>query len=224
MSTGNSLLSSTIGKKIAMALSAFFLLIFVTQHMAINLLSIFSEEAFNAVSHFMGYNPLVQKVIQPILVFGLFFHFLMGFALEFKNKNARGPQDYAFKNQKANSTWVSRNMIITGVMISLFLAVHMVDFFFPEMNYKYIKALPEDPNRYYGELKHIFENPIKVGLYILGFIFLGLHLNHGFQSAFQSVGANHRKYTPIIKTVGTVYSILVPIVFTIIALFHFINS
>ncbi|MFA9289598.1 MAG: succinate dehydrogenase cytochrome b subunit [Solirubrobacteraceae bacterium] len=224
MSQGNNLLSSSIGRKITMALSALFLLLFLTQHLFINLLSVINKDTFNEVSHFMGYNPLVQKVIQPILIFGTLYHFILGFILEITNRKARGPQQYAYTNPSANSTWTSRNMIISGILILIFLAIHMVDFFFPEMNYKYIQVNPQDPTRYFPELVKHFQNPIRVALYVVGFIFLGLHLNHGFQSAFQSMGANSKKHTPTIKLIGSFYSILVPILFTFITLFHFFNS
>ncbi len=224
MSKNNGLLSSTIGRKFAMAISALFLIIFVTQHLFINILSVINPNAFNAVSHFMGYNPLVQMVIQPILIIGILFHFIMGFVLEIQNKNARGNQAYVYTKNGGSSSWVSRNMIISGAFILFFLAIHMVDFFFPEMNYKYIQSTPEDPTRYYPELVHHFQNPIRVFLYLIGFVFLGLHLNHGFQSAFQSMGANHSKYTPKIKSAGNIYSIIVPALFSFIVLYHYFNS
>lgn len=216
------LLSSSIARKFAMALSALFLVFFLLMHVSINLVSVFSEDGFNAASHFMGTNPLIQFVMQPILMLGVLFHFIMGFVLEIKNKNAQGVK-YAQNNGAANSTWMSRNMIYSGLVILIFLAVHFVDFWFPEMNFKYIQGNPEDPTRYYHELVEHFQNPVKVGLYVLGFIFLALHLLHGFQSAFQSMGVNNRKYTPGIKKFAKGYAIVVPAIFIFIVLFHFLN-
>ncbi|GAL78368.1 succinate dehydrogenase cytochrome b subunit [Algibacter lectus] len=97
-----------------MALSAFFLMFFLLQHFAINMLSVFSPDTFNEVSHFMGTNPLVQFALQPVLIFGVVFHFVMGFILELKNKKANGV-NYAKNNGAANSSWMSRNMIWSGV-------------------------------------------------------------------------------------------------------------
>ncbi|MDG1315508.1 MAG: succinate dehydrogenase, partial [Flavobacteriaceae bacterium] len=99
------ILNSSIGRKIAMALSAFFLMFFILQHFAINILSVVNPETFNEVSHFMGTNPLVQFALQPILIFGVIFHFVMGFVLEFKNKSSRSV-NYARNNGNANSSWV----------------------------------------------------------------------------------------------------------------------
>ena len=94
-------LKSSIGRKIAMALAAFFLMVFILQHFAINILSVFNPDLFNEASHFMGNNPLVQFVLQPVLIFGVVFHFVMGFVLEFKNKASRNVS-YAVNNGNAN--------------------------------------------------------------------------------------------------------------------------
>lgn len=214
---------SSIGRKFAMALSALFLLVFLLQHFVINFLSVISPEAFNATSHFMGTNPLVQFLLQPILLFGVLFHFVMGFALEIQNRKAR-PVKYAMNKPGNNASWMSRNMIYSGLAILLFLGLHMYDFWWHEMNVKYIAPLPEDPSRYYGETIEKFHDIWRVLIYIAAFVFLSLHLMHGFQSAFQSAGANHRRYTPGIKKVGKIYAYAVPVGFIFIALFHFLNQ
>ena len=77
--------NTSIARKISMALSAIFLMVFLLQHFAINFTSVFSPDTFNEISHFMGTNPLVQFVLQPVLIFGVIFHFVMGFILEFIN-------------------------------------------------------------------------------------------------------------------------------------------
>ena len=154
-------LKSSIGRKIAMALSAFFLMFFILQHFAINILSVFNPDAFNEVSHFMGTNPLVQFVLQPILIFGVVFHFVMGFVLEFKNRASRSVS-YAVNNGNANSTWMSRNMIYSGGFILIFLVIHFIDFWIPELNVKYLvgdtSGLLADGSdyRYFEELQHKF--------------------------------------------------------------------
>ena len=210
--------SSSIARKVAMALSALFLIIFLLIHVAVNLLSVCSEETFNVASHFMGTNPLIQFGMQPILIFGVVFHFVLGFILEFKNKRAVGVS-YAKNNGAANSTWMSRNMIYSGLAILAFIVLHFIDFWFPEINHKYIEVLPEDPTRYFEELQHKFANPIRVGAYVVAFVFLALHLLHGFQSAFQSMGMNN-KYSKCVRNFGKGYAIIIPLLFIFIALFH----
>lgn len=218
-----SLFRSSIGKKFAMALSALFLLIFLLQHFIINSLSVISPDAFNEASHFMGYNPIVQFVMQPILVFAVIFHFVMGFVLEIQNRKAR-PVRYAVSNPSANSTWMSRNMIWSGAVILGFLVLHFIDFWIPEIGYKYVEVSPEDPTRYYTELMHKFNDPVRVGLYVFAFFLLMMHLLHGFQSAFQSIGANHRKYTPFIKAFGKVFAIVIPVGFMLIAIINYLKN
>ena len=211
-----------------MALSAFFLMVFILQHFAINILSVFNPDLFNEASHFMGNNPLVQFVLQPVLIFGVVFHFVMGFVLEFKNKASRNVS-YAVNNGNANSTWMSRNMIYSGGFILIFLVIHFIDFWIPEINTKYVlgdsSGLLADGSdyRYFEELQHKFIPLWRVLLYCAGFVFLSLHLLHGFSSAFQSVGANN-KYTQALKGFGKAYAVLIPLGFIVIALFHFFNN
>lgn len=215
------LLKSSIAKKVAMALSGLFLMLFLAQHFFINMMSVISADVFNSISHFMGTNPLVQFVIQPILIVGVVFHFIMGFVLDIQNRKAR-PIGYASYNGAANASWASRNMIISGSVILAFLALHFYDFWFPEMIYKYVEFNPADETRYFPELVEKFENPVRTALYCLSFILLALHLQHGFSSSFQSIGQNN-KYTKGLKNFGLGFAIVVPLGFVIIALFHHFN-
>jgi succinate dehydrogenase / fumarate reductase cytochrome b subunit len=218
---------SSIGRKVAMALSAFFLMFFLLMHITINLISVCSEDTFNVVSHFMGTNPLIQFVMQPILIFGVIFHFVMGFVLELKNRKAIGVA-YAKNKGSANSTWVSRNMIYSGVAILAFIVLHFIDFWIPEINTKYIIGDMSgtiegvEGFRYYEDLTHKFQSPLRVGAYVLAFVFLALHLLHGFTSAFQSMGvtAGRKK---VLQNLGKAYSIIIPLGFIFIALYHHFN-
>ena len=216
------MISSSIARKLAMALSGVFLVLFLGQHFTINMTSVISEKTFNSISHFMGTNPLVQFVLQPILIFGVLFHFIMGFILEIKNRKSRSIK-YAAFNGAANASWVSRNMILSGIVILSFLGLHFYDFWFPEINYKYIEFLPENPDRYYEELVHKFHDRIKVILYSVSFFFLALHLYHGFASSFQTVGVNN-KFSKSIKLFTVAFSIVVPLGFVFIAVFHHLNG
>ena len=217
-------ITSSIGRKYAMAISAMFLLIFLLIHLSVNLLSLLGEEGpFNAASHFMGYNPLIQFAMQPVLILGVVFHFVMGFVLELKNKAAR-PVKYAVANNSGNSTWASRSMIISGAVILAFLGLHFYDFWVHEMNYKYLEGLAINETRYWEELHAKFANPIRVVFYVICFVLLGLHLSHGFQSSFQSIGARHPKYLKCVNALGTWYSILIPLGFIVVAVYHFVTQ
>ena len=223
--SNSGILSSSIARKVAMALSGLFLILFLTQHLFINSTSLFGADTFNAISHFMGHNPLVQFVIQPILIVGVLFHFIMGFYLDLKNRSSR-PIGYAKYNGGANASWASRNMIITGSVVLAFLGLHFYDFWIPEMNGKYINPDAEhieNATRYFGELKEHFESPIRTALYCLSFILLALHLWHGFNSSFQSVGFNN-KYSKGLYKFAKTYAVVVPVGFVIVALYHHFSN
>lgn len=224
-------MKTSIARKVLMALSGFFLLFFLLQHCVINFTSVISEDAFNAASHFMGTNPIVQFALQPVLIFGVVFHLGMGIYLEMQNKGARQVK-YAMNKPGTNSSWMSRNMIYTGLTIMLFLGLHFYDFWIPEITTKFVEGdmsgaiagvANSEGTRYFHELQVKFEDPVRVGLYCLSFVFLALHLLHGFQSVFQSVGFRHTRYTPVIKKLGNIYAIVIPLAFIFIAIFHFVS-
>jgi succinate dehydrogenase / fumarate reductase cytochrome b subunit len=215
------LIKSSIARKVVMALSGLFLVTFLVLHVTINLASVISPEFFNEASHFMGYNPLVQYLMQPILIAGVIVHFVMGFVLELQNRAARDINYSKFKGS-ANSSWVSRNMIYSGLVILAFLGLHFYDFWIHEMTYKYIEMNPEDPTRYYAETVEKFAPFWRTIIYVVSFVLLSLHLWHGFASSFQSMGVNN-KYTPTIKTFTKIFAVVVPLAFAFIALYHHLN-
>lgn len=217
----SALLKSSIAKKVAMALSGLFLITFLALHFFINMTSVFSSETFNTMSHFMGYNPLIQFVMQPILVVGVVFHFVMGFVLELKNRSAR-PIGYVKYDGAANASWASRNMIVSGLVVLAFLGLHFYDFWVHEMVYKYVEVNAIDETRYFPELVHKFESPVRTGLYCVAFVLLSLHLWHGFNSSFQSVGFDN-KYAKALHKFGYAFAIVIPFGFIFIALFHHFN-
>jgi succinate dehydrogenase / fumarate reductase, cytochrome b subunit len=215
------LLKSSIARKVAMALSGLFLITFLSLHFFINMISVFSAETFNAMSHFMGYNPLIQFVMQPILIAGVIFHFVMGMVLELQNKKAR-PVGYVKYDGKANASWASRNMIYSGLVVLAFLVLHFYDFWVHEITYKYIEAGTINETRYFEELVHKFENPIRTAAYCIAFLLLSLHLWHGFTSSLQSVGFDN-KIGKSLHEICYTFAIVVPFGFIFIALFHHFN-
>lgn len=225
------IIKSSIARKVAMALSGLFLVVFLTQHFVINITSVLAPDTFNTWSHFMGTNGLVQALLQPVLIFGVIFHFVMGFVLELQNRKARTVK-YASYKGSANASWASRNMIISGLVVLAFLGLHMYDFWIHEMQVKYITGdmsgliNPNDPAsglRYFEETVHKFENPIRVGLYVIAFGLLALHLWHGFASSFQSVGFNN-KYSKALHGFTKVWAIAITVGFAFIAIYHHFNQ
>ena len=231
------ILNSSIGRKFAMALSAFFLMVFILQHFSINVLSVFSPDTFNDVSHFMGTFWVIQYLLQPVLIIGVIFHFVMGFVLEIRNNRARAIS-YAKNNGAANSSWMSRNMIWSGLAI-LYLCIvviHFIDFWIPEINTKYIVKgdmsglidhnVADSGYRYYHELVEKFHSPIWTSrsFTVVAFVFLSHYIYYmALIQHFQSVGANN-KYTKGLKTFSKVYAIGIPLGFIFIALFHHLTG
>ncbi len=218
----STVLKSSIARKVAMALSGLFLISFLSLHFFINLMSVFSADVFNEMSHFMGYNPVIQFAMQPILIAGVVFHFVMGFVLELQNSKAR-PVSYVKYDGAANASWASRNMIVSGLVVLAFLGLHMYDFWVHEMIYKYVEVNSIDETRYYHELVAKFESPVRTGLYSIAFVLLALHLWHGFTSSLQSIGFDN-KIGKSLHTLCYSFAIIVPFGFIFIALFHHFNN
>ena len=201
-----------------MALSGLFLIIFLVTHLVINLLTLFpSKGLFNDAAHFMATNPVIYAM-QYVLALGFIIHIGMGIKLTIQNKMARS-KNYAYNQMSKNTDISSRSMIISGGLVLVFLVLHLRDYFY---QMKFV-GLPEGTTDY-DLVVNLFTNPYYTGVYVASFIVLGFHLNHGFKSAFQSVGANHKKYNPIIKAASVGYSITVALGFSTIAIFHFISQ
>lgn len=216
------IINSSIARKVAMALSGLFLVFFLLQHLTINFSAVVDPDTFNSWSHFMGYNPIVQFVLQPILILAIVFHFVMGIVLELQNNRARNIKYGVFKGG-ANASWATRNMIVSGAVILAFLGLHMYDFWFPEIDYKFIAGQEIDATRYYDHLVHKFESPVRVGLYCLSFVLLALHLWHGFASSFQSMGWNN-KYSKGLTGFTKFFAVAVPLGFVLIAIYIHLNN
>jgi succinate dehydrogenase / fumarate reductase cytochrome b subunit len=214
--------SSSLLRKLVMALSGLFLISFLALHLAINLASVFSVELYNEWSHFMGYNKIVQLLLQPILVAGVVVHFVMGFVLEIQNRKARGAQGYAVKGGSTNSSWLSRNMILSGAVVLAFIGLHMYDFWLHEMTYKYVEQLPVDTERYHEFTVAKFSTIARTAIYSLSFVLLAMHLYHGFASSMQTIGLDN-KYGKAIQAFAKVFAIAVPAGFIFIALYHHLN-
>ena len=209
---------SSIVRKFIMALSGLFLIVFLITHLVINSLTLASsKDLFNEAAHFMATNPIIYAM-QYVLALGFIIHIGMGVKLTIQNKRARS-QEYVYNKMSKNTDLSSRSMIISGGLVIVFLALHLRDYFY---QMKFV-GLPEGTTDY-DLVVNLFTNPYYTAVYVIAFIVLGVHLNHGFKSAFQSMGANHKKYNPLIKIVSTAYSIVIALGFSTIAIFHFINQ
>lgn len=228
MSWINDFLTSSIGKKLVMSLTGLFLILFLLVHLLGNLQLLYPDggEAFNIYAHFMSNNPLI-KVISLGLYAGILLHAIQGFLVARSNQLAKGKK-YAVSTYE-NGTWMSKNMALLGTLVLFFLCVHMGDFWVKvRFNEELLEAVTYPGMDYevrnlYQRVNIAFQNVWIVIIYMVGLVALSLHLLHGFQSAFTSLGLQHKKYTPLIKAAGMAFSILIPIGYAIIPLYMFFS-
>ncbi|WP_051080662.1 succinate dehydrogenase cytochrome b subunit [Pontibacter roseus] len=215
--------SSTIGRKIIMSVTGLFLCSFLVVHLVGNLQLFNADngESFNVYSHFMATNPVI-RVMEIVLVLGFLFHIYDAFVLTRRNKTAR-PVDYAEQHPQENSTWSSRNMGLLGTIILVFLIIHLWNFFVPARfgGLEGVVIDEVDYDNLYLRVVQSFQIWWYVAIYVISMVALAYHLIHGFQSAFQSLGLTHKKYTPFIKTFGYAFSVIVCLGFAIIPLYFF---
>ncbi|MDE0917426.1 MAG: succinate dehydrogenase cytochrome b subunit [Flavobacteriales bacterium] len=222
------ILKSSLSRKYAMALTGLFLCLFLVGHLLGNLqLFVGGEEgreAFNNYAQFMTTNPLV-KVLSYLTYAGVIFHIIDGFVLTIQNRKAR-PVKYVVEKGNLNSSWASRNMAVLGTILLVFLVSHMQSFWYV-MHFGDIEIIDGVKDLHSVTLD--FFNPainnlaaVMMGLYVFAMLSMAFHLNHGFQSAFQTMGVNHPKYTPAINFVGKAFSILIPAGFASLPIYLFI--
>jgi len=203
---------STIGRKLLMSLTGLFLIIFLTVHLLGNI-AIFNDDgglAFNAYAVFMGHNPLI-KIVSYALYISILLHAIIALWLWIINKIAR-PVGYAVSNANENSTWASRSMLLLGSLVFIYIVIHLKDFWWHyKMGGDYDFSMDTNGNRnLYGLVILQFQSLITLIIYLVGLIALAIHLWHGFESAFQTLGLQHQRYTPAIKLIGKLFSIIVP--------------
>ena len=217
--SSTSVFNHSIGRKLLMALTGIFLITFLLVHCFINALIFFNDrgETFNIGAHFMSANWII-RAMEIFLFLGILAHIFLALRLTLQNRKAR-PVKYAVSAGNANSKWYSRWMGLLGTLILMFLIVHLRHFWV-ETRFLGLEHFGEDPGmlvtdlndneNLFGVMKIIFSQLWVVVLYCAAMVSLAYHLLHGFQSAFQSLGFNHKKYSPLIHKAGIAFSILIP--------------
>ncbi len=205
------LFTSSIGRKVLMAVTGLSLVAFLLVHAGINACIFFNDggETFNHAAEFMAHNWLIRSA-EIGLFLGLLLHIVQGLSLTASNTQKRNSK-YGASAGNANSKWYSRSMGILGSLLLIFLVMHLKHFWVVS---RFTDAIQETAgSTLFDEMVVVFADPLPVIVYVIGCISLAYHLLHGFQSAFQSMGINHPAYTPIIKSIGAGFSIIVPLVF-----------
>jgi len=222
----SNIFNSSIGKKLMMALAGLFLATFLLVHLGINLTLIIFDDPriFNIAAHFMATNILI-KVFEIVLFGGILLHIIYGLLLQLLNWIAR-PVRYRVNNP-AQTSFFSKFMIHTAVIILVFLVIHLFDFYFKaKFGHGHVAEIT-----YNGKLYHDLGTMVVEKFqilwvdifYIVCFLFLGFHLLHGFASAFQTLGLNHKVYTPVIKSLGYLYTFIVVAGFIVIPLWIYLT-
>ncbi|HTL81496.1 MAG TPA: succinate dehydrogenase cytochrome b subunit [Bacteroidia bacterium] len=200
-------LTSSVGKKAVMALSGLFLILFLVEHLYTNIPLVYGDGGveFNETSHSMVH-MLIIRIIEVVLFLAIFVHVAQAIILTKENADAR-PIGYKIDGTKKTSSWISRNMGLTGSIIFFFIVVHLWQFFVP---YRITDSVGHNEGQLTlaESVVKAMENPAYVFLYLVSLVILAYHLSHGFKSAFQSLGLNNKKYTPILDMIATGIALL----------------
>jgi succinate dehydrogenase / fumarate reductase cytochrome b subunit len=175
-------------------------------------------KTFNEMAHFMSHN-WIMRILELGLFAGLFAHIVQGLMLWAQNNRAR-PVAYYQNNQSKNSNWYSRSMGILGSLLLVFLVVHLAHFF---VGTKVALYSGDKPHDLYLQMKVVFSEAWVVAVYLVGIVSLFWHLYHGFQSAFQTLGIHHKRYTAIIQALGTGYTVIVCLLFALMPIAFFLK-
>ena len=206
-----------------MAITGLFLCSFLLIHLIGNVTLFTDPVQFNEYTRFMSSNPLI-RVMEIVLVVGFLAHIIDAIMLTKANKTAQ-PVKYAMDKKK--STWYSRNMGLTGTIILAFLILHLQSFWY---GYKFgdvamtLDSSGTDIKDMYTMVVAAFSQSWYSAIYVVAMILLGTHLNHGFQSAFQSMGLRHKKYTPAIKKAGTAFAVIITLGFISFPIYFYITQ
>lgn len=224
------LLNSSVGRKLIMSLSGIFLVLFLLFHMSINVAAVFSEEAYNTICAFLGAN-WYAVVATLILAAGVVIHIIYALILTLQNRKARGNDRYAVNAKPQKVEWASQNMFVLGLIILLFLGLHISQFWykmmFAELTGHHEVALGSmmvSPTDGAAFLRYYFSNIIVVVLYLIWFVAIWFHLTHGVWSAFHTIGWNNSVWMNRWKTISYVVSTLIFVCFALVTVVFYVKS
>jgi succinate dehydrogenase / fumarate reductase cytochrome b subunit len=222
--------TSSVGKKLVMAFTGIFLILFLIVHAGLNACIWANDEGlmFNKAAHFMG-SFVVPRVLEIGLFIGIFLHILQGYMLTLENRSKRSV-GYAV-NYSKGSKWYSRSMALLGTLLLMFLIMHIYHFWTPSRlggiaGIKSLTVFDKNGVEYhnlYAEMKLVFENIYVVILYVLACGSLGYHLAHGFQSAFKTIGIHNKRYHVIISSIGYGFSIFISLAFAMMPISFYLG-
>lgn len=213
-----------------MSISGLFLVLFLLFHMSMNVAAVFSEEAYNMICAFLGAN-WYAVVATLVLAAGVVIHIVYALILTLQNRKARGNDRYAVNAKPKGVEWASQNMFVLGLIILLFLGLHVSQFWykmmFAELTGHHEVALGSmmvSPTDGAAFLRYYFSNIIVVVLYLIWFVAIWFHLTHGIWSAFQTIGWNNTIWMNRWKVISYVVSTLIFVCFALVTIVFYIKS
>ena len=218
--------NSSIGRKVVMSVTGIALVLFLTFHMAMNLVALFSGEAYNMICEFLGANW--YALVATVGLAALFvIHIIYAFWLTIQNRAARGNERYAVTVKPKNVEWASQNMLVLGIIVILGLALHFVNFWY-KMQFAEIIHEPMLGGLHatdgYGYIMQTFSNPVFFVLYLIWLAALWFHLTHGFWSSMQSLGWNNKTWINRWKCISNIYSTIIVLGFALVAVVFFLKN
>ncbi len=216
--------NSSVGRKVVMSVSGLFLVLFLTFHMAMNLVAVFSEDAYNMVCEFLGANwyALVGTLV---LAAGFAVHIIYAFWLTMQNRRARGNESYAVVEKPKNVEWASQNMLVLGIIVILFFILHLAQFWF-KMQFAEISGITSlgvDPQDGAALIRNTFSNPAFAALYLIWFVAIWFHLTHGFWSAIQTIGLSNNIWFERWKCISNIFATVIFFGFAFVVVFFYVK-
>ena len=212
------LINSSIGRKVIMSVTGMALILFMTFHCCMNLVALFSKDAYNMICELLGANWYAVAATAGLGALAVC-HIVYAFILTAQNRRARGDNRYAVTEKPATVEWASQNMLVLGIIVLLGLGLHLFNFWynmmFAELTHIDVPFHPADGFAY---IKYTFSNPVYVVLYFIWIAALWFHLSHGFWSAMQTVGINGKVWFNRWKTIGNIYVTLLMLGFLVVVL------
>lgn len=212
------LINSSIGRKVIMSVTGMALILFMTFHCCMNLVALFSGEAYNMICELLGANWYAVAATAGLGALAVC-HIVYAFILTAQNRRARGDNRYAVTEKPATVEWASQNMLVLGIIVLLGLGLHLFNFWynmmFAELTHIDVPFHPADGFSY---IQYTFSKPVYVVLYVIWIAALWFHLSHGFWSAMQTVGVNGKVWFNRWKTIGNIYVTLLMLGFLIVVL------
>lgn len=224
------LIDSSIGRKVVMSVSGLALILFLTFHMAMNAVALFSGEGYNMVCEFLGANwyALVATLGLAALVV---VHIVYAFILFVQNRRARGNQRYAVTAKPKGVEWASQNMLVLGIVVIGGLALHLTHFW-SKMQLAEIMGLHEvivngvevAPTNGAALIAINFSNPVIVALYVVWLAAIWFHLTHGFWSALHTIGWNGKNWINRLQCISNVYTTIIVLGFIAVPILFLVKS